>query len=149
MAEPQRVSDKQPACPECHGECFVMADTKIGRRAITCHGCGGTGEGPKHTIKVSVSRGSVSAEMVCPYNAADQTRPCWPCEGEDGEGGPMRPDDGKDIGCNWKNWFQEGTWDSVHDNDHIATLDVEKAEWYTGQYFMFQVQGRKLNDHAR
>lgn len=143
------VGRKQPPCPDCKGNKFVVARSKTGPREIMCPGCKGTGDGPKHTIKVSVSSGTVSADMICPYGPGDETRPCWPHEGEDGEGPPLKWADGAEVGCNWKNWFQEGTWDSVTDNDHIATLDVEEAEWYPGSYFMFTVNGRKLHDHAR
>ena len=61
----------------------------------------------------------------CPFDPADQSRPCWPTDDEDGLV-PLPPDDPYAKFCNYQEW-----WDNTENGAHSMpkiTFPV-RSEW--------------------
>lgn len=131
----------QPNCPDCDGT-GVQDDGALEESDYVggpCPACRGTGAGPIHHLKLAIDSGSLVTTFVCPYDPADQTRPCWPREGEDGEGPPSPPDaDGKSF-CNWKEWWDWAGLDGAADDPDWGTVNVEDVDWLPEKCLYFHL----------
>lgn len=76
----------------------------------------------QHTVTVRFEDGWVTTQMTCPFDLADQSRPCWPVT-DHGE-----PEDPPQEFCNWKEWFDSSGGPESMREAHVATVPVE-AEW--------------------
>jgi len=59
----------------------------------------------EHSLVMAAhERWGITWELRCPFDVADESRPCWP-HYENGE--PFTAKEAAPIGCNWGEWFGE------------------------------------------
>lgn len=86
---------------------------------------------PKHTVTVAFEYGWTTVRMTCPFDLADESRPCWP-RTIGGEPEPAPQDF-----CNWKEWFDSsGGAESMR--EHVLGTWPVASEW-DGEAMWFTV----------
>lgn len=92
-----------------------------------------------HHVKVELGKGYTFLTSVCPFDPADQERPCWP-HNEDGT--PFDVEQGIKDGCVYADWVGE------HDVDRFTntvTVTFELTATWRNDCFDFEF-GKQVTD---
>lgn len=77
----------------------------------------------EHRVTLSIEDGFIRARMECGYDAADESRPCWP---NDLDGVKERaPNDD----CVYEGWVDNMAVSDWHDGYVEVTFRVERVSW--------------------
>lgn len=98
----------------------------------------------RHTMTlIEIFEGTPSFQLNCPYEASDETRPCWPWHngddppaerGEDDTPNvPYTKDEGTAVGCNYQPWFENIGNEVVYLREQPLTFELH-AEWDDDAY---------------
>jgi len=65
-----------------------------------------------HTFWLDIEDGYVRLSVACPYDKADEMRPCWPHD-ETGPNGEMLPMDPPQEMCTYESWIDNETMEDL------------------------------------
>lgn len=85
-----------------------------------------------HRVRLVIDQG-VYPFVECPFDAADESRPCWP---HDESGEPLSAEQGAKDGCVYVDWMENDGIDCFS-NSVTVTFELAAAVW-SGDGFDFE-----------
>lgn len=90
------------------------------------------GSAPSHRVRLVIDQGAYP-HIECPYDPADESRPCWP---HDESGEPLSVEQATKDGCVYVDWLDNDGIDAFA-NPITLTFELASATW-SGDGFDFE-----------
>ncbi len=90
----------------------------------------------QHLATIDISDGYLCISIDCPYDFADESRPCWPY-GEPDDNGEAHPDPAPQEMCTWVDWCDNSSpEETLYGDWRLPAVPIDVDEWDEGPHFI-------------